>query len=271
MYTGLESCLAFYTVLQSLGPAATCLTFLYGSPELDAANQFFLTLIKLRTYKTNKEIALLFRIKEPEVYNIFVTWVRFMSLQWQMVDYYFPFDFKSKFPSTRIIFDGTEIPIKKPSDPVAQQATFSTYKNRNTAKSLIGITPGGLTTYVSDCYGGSTSDRQIVERSTIKVEKGDSMMADKGFNVQDLFASQDVAVNIPAFFKKQNRIQGDVVLSDCRISSKRTHVERVIGLGKTYKILTHPLNHSETILSSDIVFICLMLANFRPCIVPKTA
>jgi hypothetical protein len=162
-------------------------------------------------------------------------------------------------------------PVKKPSDPVAQQATFSTYKNRNTAKSLIGISPGGLTTYVSDCYGRSTSDRQIVERSTIKVEKGDSMMADKGFNVQDLFASQDVAVNIPAFFKKQNRIQGDVVLSDRRISSKRTHVERVIGLRKTYKILTHPLNHSETILSSDIVFICFMLANFRPCIVPKNS
>jgi hypothetical protein len=141
MYTGLESCLAFYTVLQSLGPAATCLTFLYGSPELDAANQFFLTLIKLRTYKTNKEIALLFRIKEPEVYNIFVTWVRFMSLQWrevdiwpsrEMVDYYFPIDFKSKFPSTRVIFDGTEIPIKKQGSVLDRPKPFWTSKMVNT-------------------------------------------------------------------------------------------------------------------------------------------
>ena len=31
----------------------------------------------------------------------------------------------------------------------------------------------------------------------------DSIMSDKGFNVQDLFAPKDAKVNIPTFFKKK--------------------------------------------------------------------
>jgi hypothetical protein len=55
--------------------------------------------------------------------------------------------FKAKFPSTRIIIDGTECPVMKPKSPIAQQATFSTYRNRNTIKLLVGATPGGLVNY----------------------------------------------------------------------------------------------------------------------------
>lgn len=34
--------------------------------------------------------------------------------------------------------DGTEIPIDKPSLPIAQQSTYSSYKNDNTVKTVIG-------------------------------------------------------------------------------------------------------------------------------------
>jgi hypothetical protein len=60
-----------------------------------------------------------------------------------------PTDFKAKFP-TRIIVDGTECPIKQSKAPREQQATFSTYKNRNTVKILVRSTPGGLVNCVSD-------------------------------------------------------------------------------------------------------------------------
>ncbi|ELU12237.1 hypothetical protein CAPTEDRAFT_114671, partial [Capitella teleta] len=74
-----------------------------------------------------------------------------------------------------------------------QQSTFSTYKNRNTAKALVGITQGGMVSFVSAAYGGSISDRQIVERSSLvrKCDCADKIMADKGFNVQDMFESQN--------------------------------------------------------------------------------
>jgi hypothetical protein len=35
-------------------------------------------------------------------------------------------------------------------------------------------------------------------------------------------------------------------MKDRKIASKRVHVERVIGSAKTYKILTQPLNQTES-------------------------
>ena len=61
-------------------------------------------------------------------------------------------------------------------------------------------------------------------------DPGDSIMADKGLNVQDLFAPFDVSINIPTFFRKRNRLTGNIVLHDRKISSKRVHIERLIGL-----------------------------------------
>jgi hypothetical protein len=184
------------------------------------------------------------------------------------VSFFSPADFKAQFPKTRVIIDGTEFPIQKPRNPLAQQATFSTYKNRNTMKVLVGITPGGLVSYVSDAYGGSTSDRQAVERSTLPkmCDAGDEIMADKGFTVEDLFLPYQVTVNMPTFFKKRNRMNAATVMKDRKISSKRVHVERSIGLAKTYKILTHPMNKVETALATQISTVVFTLCNFRNCI-----
>ena len=138
---------------------------------------------------------------------------------------------------------------------------------------LVGATPGELISYISPAYGGSTSDRQVFERSPLVniCEPGDSIMSDKGFNVQDLFAPKDLKVNIPTFFKKKNRISNHTVLRDIKISSKRVHIERLIGLAKTFKILKGPLNSTETKLASEIASVCFTLCNFRKYIVPKHA
>ena len=173
--------------------------------------------MKLRRHTTHFELSRLFILSESGVTSVFVTWVNFMFHQWkeidwwpsrEAVDFFAPSDFHAKFPKTRVIVDGTESPIMKPKQPVAQQSTFSTYKNKNTMKVLVGCIPGGLVSYVSGAYGGATSDRQICERSklTTMCDPGDSIMADKGFNVQDLFESRDIIINIPSFFqgKEQN-------------------------------------------------------------------
>lgn len=66
-------------------------------------------------------------------------------------------------------------------------------------------------------------------------------------------------------------MNGKTVLKDRRISSKRVHIERVIGLAKTYKILKEPMNISETKLAGEITFVCFMLCNFKKCIIPDHA
>ncbi|OXU27579.1 hypothetical protein TSAR_017045 [Trichomalopsis sarcophagae] len=100
------------------------------------------------------------------------------------------------YPTTRVIIYGTEIKIDRPHNPSLQQSSFSTYKISPTLKNLVGCTPGGLISYCSPAYGGSTSDRKIVERSDLmqKCESGDLVMADRCFTVQDIFAPYNITV-----------------------------------------------------------------------------
>lgn len=67
---------------------------------------------------------------------------------------------------------------------MAQQSTWSTYKNKNMAKTLVRATAGDLSSNVSPAFGGSTIDRQVVERSITALnllDPGDSVMVDMGF------------------------------------------------------------------------------------------
>lgn len=102
-------------------------------------------------------------------------------------------------------------------------------------------------------------------------DSGDSIMADRGFNVQDLFATKNVFVNIPTFPRGKSQLVPADVVKDKKIASKRIHIERVIGLAKTYKILRHELSASRTVLGSRIIYVCFMLCNFRKCIVKANA
>ena len=69
----------------------------------------------------------------------------------------------------------------------SQSATFSSYKHHNTAKGLVGISPNGAITFVSDLYAGIFSDRNITKDSGIYdlLEPGNSIMVDRGFTLED--------------------------------------------------------------------------------------
>ena len=280
-YTGLDNSEHFDFILTTLGPAAYHLNYRWRRPlKPSIENQLLITLIKLRLHTPNIELTFLFDVCETTISNIFVTWVNFMYVKWsqldiwpskELVQFYMPNSFKQEFANTRLIIDGVEVPVQKPSQPKAQQITYSSYKNRNTLKTIVGISPGGLTSYIPDAHGGSSSDRILVERSdlTQRCDPKDSIMCDKGFDVQDIFAPFDVKINMPTFMRKKNQLTNEEVIRDRKIASQRVHVERVIGLAKTYKILTTPMTNIETCLGSRIIFVCFMLCNFRQNIVTK--
>ena len=87
----------------------------------------------------------------------------------------------------------------------------------------------------------------------------------------NMFIPYKVGINIPTFLKKKNRTSGNSVLKDRKIARKRVHIERIIGLAKTYKILVHPMNNMESSLVSQIISVCFWLCNFRNCIVSRAA
>ena len=82
-----------------------------------------------------------------------------------LVNLYMPKSFKDLYPTTRVIIDATEIFVETPALPEFQQMTFSTYKNHNTYKVLVGISPGGAITFVSRLYPGSISDQMLTRKS----------------------------------------------------------------------------------------------------------
>lgn len=94
-------------------------------------------------------------------------------------------------------------------------------------------------------------------------------MADRGLQVQDLMASKNVQVNTPTTMKGVNQLPADTVIRDRRIASVRVHVERVIGLAKTYRMLKNVLHASETKYGDKIIFVCFSLCNFRQNIMPN--
>ena len=136
-----------------------------------------------------------YKISGSEVSGIFITWVTFMFIRFMQLPIWASKEtvektmldcFKYAYPFTCVILDCTEIFIEKPSCFRAQSATYSSYKSHNTAKGLVGISPQGAVTFVSDLFGGQASDRQIVVSSGILVlnEPGDSVMADRGFEIR---------------------------------------------------------------------------------------
>lgn len=139
-----------------------------------------------------------------------MTWINFMYLRlgviniWpsrEVVDTTLPENFKAKYKSTRVIIDCTEVRCQMPSSLQLNGELFSTYKNHTTLKVRIGISPSGAVTFVGQLYTGSISDREIVYRSgflDLPFNEGDSVMADKGFTVEDLLPL-GVKLNIPPF------------------------------------------------------------------------
>ena len=75
----------------------------------------------------------------------------------QIIDF-MPAIFKSNYPDVVVIIDCTEIKMETPSALDNQSACYSYYKSNTTMQGLVGITPSGVCSFVSDLYIESISD-----------------------------------------------------------------------------------------------------------------
>ena len=208
-----------------------------GQPcKLSLIDQFLFTCFRLWRGYPLEDFADQFKVSPTTLSRIFITWVNLMFVKFRellvfpsrrKVDRNMPSCFQTYYPSTRIIIDCTEFYIQQPSSLEVQSASFSAYKNTNTCKLLVGISPDGAFTFLSDLYEGSITDRDLVVASGLldKLERGDSLMADKGFEIEDLLLPLGVRLNIPSFLDKQHQIQPSDVRNTKTITAVRIHVE----------------------------------------------
>lgn len=238
------------------------------SRRLTYLEELLLVLMRLKAGLFVQDLADRFGISTSLVSRICITWINLLYLELNDI---FPFPSQelvrknmpkefNEYPTTRIILDCSEIFIQRPSAMLAQCETWSEYKHHNTWKVLVGVTPNGQVSYLSDLWGGRVSDKQITRESGVLdlLDAGDNVMVDRGFDISNIVPN-GVTVNMPPFLAGRDQMTAAETEETMSIASVRIHVERAIGRIKTYHILDGTLPNTLSPYATQIFTVCGLL------------
>lgn len=155
-----------------------------------------------------------------------------------------------------------------------QTLTWSNYKHCNTIKYLIGSTPDGYISFVSEGYGGRISDINLVEQSGFleAVPDNCTIIADRGFkHLESHLAQKNVTVLRPPSVLKDTKMTKSEVMESKIIASLRIHIERVIRRVRLFKLLKpHSVVNNKLVnVLDDAVIIACGLINLQAPIIKK--
>ena len=242
-YTNLPTYMIFTILFDLLSP------LMKKSIKLSLKDELLLCLMKLRLNLTNEDLAYRFGVAKSAVSRIFHKWLDVMyvkmksCIRWldkETVRQTLPNVFIKHFQNVRCTIDCSEIFIERPTSFKARAQTYSNYKKHNTVKFLIGITPAGVISYLSPCWGGRVSDKELTRESGFLnlIDPGDEILANQGFLIGDELAIRGARLTIPAFTRGKSQLSREEVERSRQMAMVRIHVERVIGVMKNrYTIL----------------------------------
>ncbi|KAK6167374.1 hypothetical protein SNE40_021418 [Patella caerulea] len=299
-YTGFDNTEVFYSIFSFLRPKAINMQYWKGVVQtaketptrystdnsefnlnylkpgprrkLKLEEELLLVLMRLRLGLLVQDLSFRFQISEALVSSIFITWVRLMRLElshliiWpskECIKDNLPSCFKTFYPKVRCIIDCTEVFLETASGLDSQAQCWSEYKHHCTLKFLVSITPNGMFSYVSPCYGGRASDKFIFnDCGFLKlIEPYDQVMADRGFKIkEDLMMVQATLAIPPSVVSNLPMVQRDVKETS-RIANVRIYVEQAIGRLKTFRILKNEIPINCLPVCDDLVIICCALCN----------
>ena len=238
--------------------------------------ELLIVLMRLRVGCPVHELSFLFSVSIGLISSIFTTWIKLMRkelgflVMWpdrSTVREHLPECFRRIYPKVRVIIDCAEISIETPSALDVQAQSWSEYKHVNTIKFLVAITPNGLISYISPCYGGRATDQFIVRDSGFLrfLEPHDQILADRGFKIQNDLIQYQATIAIPPSTRNNNALTPQSVKKTCTIANVRIYVEQAIRTIKVYQILGgRKMTITLLPLCDDILIVCSALCNLNP-------
>lgn len=207
-----------------------------------------ITLKKIRLNDSYFRLALDFGLSVSRIQQIFVQMVPKIASLLQNLIFFpkaqtvmklLPIPFRARYAKVQCIIDCFEIEIEKPSDPVAQASTWSEYKHCNTVKFLISSTPNGFINFISECFAGRISDKDIVLQSNFldRLPSECHVMADRGFkHISTLLEQKKCKLIRPPSVSSNQKSSKSEVNESKQIASLRIHIERVIRRIREFEI-----------------------------------
>ena len=189
-----------------------------GNTKLTAFQEFMLTLQKLRNNTSSKDLAYRFDVHPSTISRILLKWLTIMDIRLKSLIIWPEREnlrktmlecFRAEFgDKVATVIDCFEVFIEHLSNLLARSCTWSNYKHHNTVKLLIGITPQGVVSFISDAWGGRASDKFLTEHCGILnyLLPGDIVLADRGFDIANSVGMQQAHLHIPAFTRGKSQL-----------------------------------------------------------------
>ena len=249
--------------------------------DMSTRDQLLSVLVKIKLGLSHGDLAMRFGVSKSVISRVFRQWVPVLGktcrafIIWPDRDtnlLCLPMFFIKHFSSVRSIIDCFEIFIDRPTLLKSRAQTWSNYKHHQTLKYLISIGPNGLITFMSEGWGGRTSDKHITQHcgNLNMLECGDVVMADRGFIVRDDMDLLGVKLIMPAFTRVRKQLTKKEVDESRMCARRRIHVERVIRKVKQYKILQGVISINLMELIDDCVTIAAPFVNLDVGVVKVT-
>ncbi|KAL7300382.1 hypothetical protein TKK_0007003 [Trichogramma kaykai] len=260
----------FNLLLKALSAGYRCET----NNNISIENKLLMFLLKINSYLTFTAIGTIFGINKNETSEIFFSIVNYLAkackefLTWptqQEVRGTTPSWLKPKYSNCRVMIDTIDFKVEKPSNSDDRLRFWSLHKNGYTIKVVVGCTPGGLISFVSNSYDGRISDELVVASSGILklIEDDDSVLVDRNFPNMDpklMKNGKNVFVTIPLVVENDYPTKQKVKKS--HVDKIPFAIDRVRQKIRSFKILdiftTEMLPYAD-----DIVFMCCVLVNLQ--------
>lgn len=259
LYTGLPSLETFTWLVNLL-----C-GYLESFDYISKPNQLLMSLMKLRLGLDTQDLAFRFNVSRNAVSNILSDAIPKMACKLKFLISWptprkplhkIPWVFKSQFKNCCVILDCFEFLIEKPLNITARSQTWSDTRHHHTIKCLVGITPCGSVSYVSQCWGGRISDTELIMHTEFldNIQFGDLVITCKDFSIDKELSRKGARV-ITLDFKHMH---------DYELSAVCVYLKKTFEKIRSHRILSQTLPISLLPYVDEMLACCLAISNLQP-------